>query len=780
MDLKQNKLSKDEWEHIEKGISKNEKDIMQMIIDGFYNVDIKENKNTSFLSFLKLQYTKEREYYIYVTYFHNEIKNIINEDKIVLKKTLNKSELIRFKNTENQIERNKESIYEFVLIHFLKKIFKYRNRQEIKWNYYYYTLYHLLKNTIYSINTILLEKINVFMHEIRSEIDSLYLFQNGKKIIEENTNLFQYSDIKLYQHQREIFNKFQEYKPSLTLYVAPTGTGKTLTPLGLSVKYKIIFLCAARHVGISLAKNSINCKKKVAFAFGCDSKDDIRLHFFAAKKYSTNLKTGKIFNIDNKDGRNVDILICDSKSYLHAQDYMLEFNNKENIITYWDEPTISMDYKDHPLHEYSKNIWRMNKIPQIILSSATLPSLKEIPEVVQDFKVKFENSIAREIYSYDFKKTITILNKESEIEVPHTLYDSYEDIQKCCLHIQENKTILRYIDLGLVIDFIMLNTEIFNTIETTFNTIEKINMEEIKLYYIETLKMLTNEQWKKINKIDKTKLYPSTIKITTTDSYTLTDGPSVYFAENVEKIAKYCIHISNIPKETISRLMKTIDYNNILYDKLEKLEKSLEDKQVEDKSNKLSCDTRGGEIVKEIKKEITKIYRNIKKVELDEVYTPNTIKHMNRMNVENKKNVFRSDISEKTIENIMEIDNIDNTTKILLMMGIGIFKENMNNEYTLIMKQLAQQQKLLMVLCSTDYIYGTNYQFCHCYIGSDLSEITQDKLIQTMGRVGRTNVQQTYTIRFRNNDMIKKLFHKSDYNQEYENMKKLFNSNDIL
>ena len=69
---------------------------------------------------------------------------------------------------------------------------------------------------------------------------------------------------------------------------------------------------------------------------------------------------------------------------------MLEFNNKENIITYWDEPTISMDYKDHPLHEYSKNIWRMNKIPQIILSSATLPSLKEIPEVVQDFKVKFE------------------------------------------------------------------------------------------------------------------------------------------------------------------------------------------------------------------------------------------------------------------------------------------------------------------------------------------------------------------------------------------------------
>ena len=137
MDLKQNKLSKDEWEHIEKGISKNEKDIMQMIIDGFYNVDIKENKNTSFLSFLKLQYTKEREYYIYVTYFHNEIRNIINEDKIVLKKTLNKSELIRFKNTENQIERN----YKFpsfnekntlIKINKLKKILKIKQEFSCK------------------------------------------------------------------------------------------------------------------------------------------------------------------------------------------------------------------------------------------------------------------------------------------------------------------------------------------------------------------------------------------------------------------------------------------------------------------------------------------------------------------------------------------------------------------------------------------------------------------------------------------------------------------------
>ena len=37
-----------------------------------------------------------------------------------------------------------------------------------------------------------------------------------------------------------------------------------------------------------------------------------------------------------------------------------------------------------------------------------------------------------------------------------------------------------------------------------------------------------------------------------------------------------------------------------------------------------------------------------------------------------------------------------------------------------IMKNLADEQKLFMIIASTDYIYGTNYQFCHGFIGKDL------------------------------------------------------------
>ena len=91
-----------------------------------------------------------------------------------------------------------------------------------------------------------------------------------------------------------------------------------------------------------------------------------------------------------------------------------------------------------------------------------------------------------------------------------------------------------------------------------------------------------------------------------------------------------------------------------------------------------------------------------------------------------------------------------------------------------IMKQLADDQRLFIIIASTDYIYGTNYQFCHGFIAKDLSNMTQQKTLQSMGRVGRNNIQQDYTIRFRDNNMISKLFKPPEHNMEAINMCKLF------
>ena len=103
----------------------------------------------------------------------------------------------------------------------------------------------------------------------------------------------------------------------------------------------------------------------------------------------------------------------------------------------------------------------------------------------------------------------------------------------------------------------------------------------------------------------------------------------------------------------------------------------------------------------------------------------------------------------------------------IVMFGLG-------GIYTEVMKELAREQKLFMIIVSSNYSYGTNYQFCHGYLSKDLGNISQEKAIQAFGRVGRSNYQKTYTIRLRNDDLIEKLFTKEENKPEVRNMNKLF------
>ena len=54
---------------------------------------------------------------------------------------------------------------------------------------------------------------------------------------------------------------------------------------------------------------------------------------------------------------------------------------------YWDEPTISLDYDDHELHKIIQRTWNENVIPNIVLSSATLPNGHEITSVISDYRI---------------------------------------------------------------------------------------------------------------------------------------------------------------------------------------------------------------------------------------------------------------------------------------------------------------------------------------------------------------------------------------------------------
>ena len=64
--------------------------------------------------------------------------------------------------------------------------------------------------------------------------------------------------------------------------------------------------------------------------------------------------------------------------------------------------------------------------------------------------------------------------------------------------------------------------------------------------------------------------------------------------------------------------------------------------------------------------------------------------------------------------------------------------------------------------------------FVNGYLSKDLKNMTQEKMIQAFGRVGRSSSQNDYTLRIRDNNLILKLYTKDNNKPEVINMNKLF------
>ena len=875
MDLKQRKLSKSEWDSIEIPVSKGELEILQLITSGFSNVHLKINKADSIFTHLKIEYNPQIEEFLYVKFFADKIKQLVQTNNITFikfepdpssKRTkttesspitddktyyINVSSIVRLKSADqirlsrldtDLIDFTNTTIYEFILYTNLEHLIRHKQSNNKRWHYYYYTLNNLLHNSVEKVNRYLKEIILTFINHFEKDIDLLYVIANSVDYIEKNQSLLKYSDLCLYDHQKEIYSAVRSHKPKLVLYISPTGTGKTLTPLGLSEKYKIIFVCAARHVGLALARAAISIGKKIAFAFGCSAAEDVRLHYFAAKDYTKDKRSGKIRKVDNTIGDKVEIIICDIRSYIPSMYYMLSFNSASDIITYWDEPTITMDYESHDLHKVIKKNWKENIIPNVVLSSATLPKMHELTQTIADFQEKFPDAIINNIVSHDCRKTIPLIDNNGYVVMPHYLNEDFGEILKIVIQCEENLTLLRYFDLKEASDFILyVETNGYTRSSAKFNrnfaSIDDINMKSIKIYYLKVLKHITPASWHSIynyfkvsrekriknnNTIDAKGISRTTslqtdndqpgscgVYVTTKDAYTLTDGPTIFIANELQKIAKFCIQQANIPALVMNDIMEKIQYNNQINLRISQIEKDLEfaEEQLTNKlagsssdtskeaqklkgkkdgkntskiANKMLDKTDDRSIVK-MKEEIETLRSMVKNAALDDLFIPNRLTHLAKWSRDCKpSNAFTSSIEEDIIISIMLLEDVDDSWKILLLLGIGVFTEHKSIAYTEIMKKLADQQKLYLIIADSDYIYGTNYQFCHGYLSKDLG-LTQEKIIQALGRIGRNNIQQEYSARFRDDSQITTLFTRfaSEDKPEVINMNQLFNSKNV-
>ena len=213
MDFTQSKLSKLEWDTIEKPVSENEKKILQMITRGYSEPNIIINNNLSLFQFVKTEKSIEIEYSLYMSYFDEVIKKVLSKygqkgelNKFIIShpnsgkelKTLRSSDVIRLEHLQKTIEKNREKIFEFLLVELGCNLVKQYSKNNTKYVYYYYTLLQLLKINIKDVNTYVLQFTNYIITKVKDSIDIEDIIGKAYELIETNKHLLKYENKTLF------------------------------------------------------------------------------------------------------------------------------------------------------------------------------------------------------------------------------------------------------------------------------------------------------------------------------------------------------------------------------------------------------------------------------------------------------------------------------------------------------------------------------------------------------------------------------------------------------
>lgn len=763
LDLGQTKLTRVEWESIERPIDKREMDVLQLITAGYANPDVSFSLLVPLLEYIKVPKTPGAHTLIYNRYLHKrllaagalpKLGNVPKRGKGV-QESVKKVDRLRIENSDRKLRHANLPIYELVLLEAIEAM-KDPTVASVQEMRALRGAYHLLTNCPPAANPEFVARVREHCAARSSKLSPTALLSNAAAVLETNEWIDRLGLMQLFPHQRDLFRIFKECRsqPTLVSYVAPTGTGKTLSPIGLCGGHKVIFVCAARHVGLALARAAVSVGRKLGFAFGCANAADIRLHFNAATECVRDSKSGAISRVNNATGENVELMVSDLKSYPVAMAYMLQFSDPHDLLVYWDEPTISLDRPSDPLHPIVSEAWRCNRIPNVVLASATLPSAEELAPTIGSFRAKFAGGVHFEIRAGDARVSVPLLLPDGTTAMPHLLMDKTDggSIRRNC---SANPAIKRYIDLGHAVEFVRRSPAALAALGE--HEAVAISVENIKDAY---LLALTDADIAPAPKVTAP-LGPPPCgpRLTTTDAASIRDGPAIYLADQVAKVGRFLWQDARLPTEVAARMKKTLKTNSVLLRKAENARRVFEERLASHGAGeKQLAGDRLPPALKSLRDTAEQFQASIKTAELPGQYKPNSDLHRKRFGASEVTNAHEAEIDGGTAEKVMSLVEVPDQMKLLLLMGIGVFDTTLPASYVEIMKQLATERKLLVIIASSDFIYGTNYQFTHGYLGRDLESVSQEKLIQALGRVGRRNAQCRYSFRLRSKKLAETLF----------------------
>jgi hypothetical protein len=601
-------------------------------------------------------------------------------------------------------------------------------------------------------------------------------------------------NIKPYASQEELITKLRTLLRGLFLYRTSVGSGKTSNSVAVAsfvqwlracysnkpddpcATKQLLFSCSVEPVRNEVGRLMYNSKIPFAVAsFDYDKRDGVK------KLKITNSWMCK------KDPCPV-VIIADLEATYELlkekKNADLE-KNKRNYILYLDEPTVGADQPNHPITNIIMRI--LSCMPETtILSSATLPELKELLQVVTLYSMMYPEYAGNvyDIYSKDSLIGCQIITDNGNNIVPYYGCQNSEELSTIIKYLKEEPFIDRLLSAPLVYDLstAMKQERIKGVInlEEYFSTCQNLCQTEIQRVAIKLLVLLSTCEDRIIEKICSRTVNLSSLHenyndednnisqnnnnlkeedddIWDSDSSSEDESSNAslpydingLFTTTAHRYVGPCLVAVNEPYEFAYKMSRELlkgsrTASEIIQEYHDNMIKYEDEK---DKINKMkNKDDR--------EKRLTALEKNKPSLRFPRHLRVNTVEHFKKFapKVFKKGSVkLNSLILSHSLEDLPLDLDIQDWIMLLLFAGIGIYAPNdeklENRIYNSLVLDLASSGSLAFLISNSSICYGANYPFSHLLVGSDLIRThSKNTYWQLVGRTGRVFCSWTSTV----------------------------------
>jgi hypothetical protein len=540
--------------------------------------------------------------------------------------------------------------------------------------------------------------------------------------------------LKPYDTQIELMNSV---KNNITngfaiLYKTLPGLGKTTMILGIckyikksDLNIKVIFCCSdiLESVRVQVLRTMYNFGVKFGIGTASVSAD-----------YS-NYKITNSWNCPKDEDR--ELIVAD-----YVSTYLILKEKKHDYLLFFDEPTVHTDKESNNLTlEYlSKILYYMPKYT--ILSSATLPQINELDNILGNYNSNYPSGRICEIIS---NKTLTgcvIKDFNNNVISPHSNCKSVNDLNELITKIKQFPLLGKFYTLPFLMNLNEFMKKFSQNIDLeSVESFDQANILENILLLLSRVCMLDEIAFEEFSNIeirdvqeeqfDKERLdikYNQLIsdKLLTTHAYKYigccliaTEDPMQYAKDNLYSV--------------VAKLKEKVKITNINsnYEKYKRDLKKFEE-QIDLINGKFTQDTK-------IDEEIEKIMHRKPEFKFPSVLEINTHEHIETFAKYVKsydKTVLKVPITHERID-ITEFA-IDEELKFLLFMGVGLYCKNLDPDYCNLVLEMLSDRQLAFVIADESFCYGANYQISTVIINDDIGNSHSiNTILQLIGRTSR-------------------------------------------